>query len=243
MMVFAKETQLLKNCLKKTPQPEDALSFDELLGFLFGLGMTPMEMEDEQWLPVIFGGEDNLPGQAKEQEALRSCLIRLYQRFKEAFLKDRLAFPFTLESLEEMELAALYEWVSGLDEALLLFEEFWDPAAFDSLEATDTEELYHSLMTIEGLVDPIEAEEYFQTLPDEIIAEIFPAEGLGHSRIETQIQMVLLASLPLAVETLQKHARRYGGKAISQDTATAGQEPVPEKKDNVIYVDFTKKKK
>ncbi len=70
-------------------------------------------------------------------------------------------------------MAALYEWVSGFEEAIALREELWDPEEYPDISDRKKEELYHSMMTIQGLVDPVEVMDYFEDMPDEVFQEAF----------------------------------------------------------------------
>ena len=122
-------------------------------------------------------------------------------------------------------MAALYEWVSGFEEAIALRDELWDPEEYPDLSDEKKEELYHSIMTIQGLVDPVEAMDYFEDMPDELFQEAFSGLDSELSDREAQIQIFLMASLPLAIETLQDHARVVEKKRQRQ--LTGSKTPIP----------------
>lgn len=211
----------LKKFLALSPNPEDTFSYDELLGFLFGLAMTPEIVLPDEWLPIIFGGEKPAFNSAKQAELLTDCLLQVYNSLVDAFHDDRLDFPIDLASLVDDQLLIVYEWVSGLDEALTLRASLWEPEILPKMAKAKQEELYFSLMIVEGLVDPEELTDFFANLPDDFLQESFPGMDAATMDREMQIQMFLLASLPLAVRTLQDHAR-----ALAMKRRQPGKEPV-----------------
>jgi yecA family protein len=235
-MLNEKDSNILKELLNLGQQPVDTLSFEELLGYLFGLGITPSVIPPDEWIPIIFGGDDIMPiyKSKKQEKEMNTCLLRAYKTFTSAFQEGKLLFPFEMESLGKADLERVYQWVAGFDEALMLNEEIWDPEESTTLHVRKKQELYHSLMTVEGLVDPEEVSDYFDNLPIEIFEQTFPDMDMGFEGRDMQIQMFLLASLPLAVQTLMEHATYLAG-GMKKDTATAS------KKNNVIKVDFAKK--
>lgn len=242
-MLTKEETSSLKNYLSLAPNPEGTFTFEELQGYLFGLAMTPGILLPSDWVPVIFGDEVPVFDTEDQVEAMHSCLIQVYSKLSADFQEQNLHFPFDLNNMDSLSIEDLYAWVSGFEEALSLQEDVWDPEEFDQLPPKHTEQLYHSLMTIQGLVDPAEVMDFFENMPLEAFQEVFPDQENSPDDREVKIQMFLLASLPLAVQTLQKHCRLVEGKLIEEE-----EEKRPErknngsKKSNVIPVDFGKKK-
>jgi len=236
-MLNKKDFNTLEELLSLGQQPGDTLTLDELLGYFFGLGMTPEVLSLDEWMPIIFGGDDILPvyKNKKQEEKMITCLQRAYDTFRSAFVKGTLLFPFEMDSLENDDLERIYEWVAGFDEALMLRENIWDPEESEDLHVRKKQEIYHSLMTVEGLVDPEEVSDYFENLPDEVFQQTFPDLEGGDEGKDMQIQMFLLASLPLAVQTLMEHAVQLG----SGKNETIAHS----KKNNVIKVDFKKSRK
>lgn len=205
-MPAADQEKNLKKFLSLSTNPEDTFSYDELLGFLFGLAMTPEIVLPDEWLPCIFGGEEPAFKSAKQAAEMTESILSLYNRLVDAFHGHSLDFPFDITNLADDQLFAVYEWVSGFDEALALREPLWDPESFPKLAKAKREELYFSLMIIQGLVDPEELSDFFDNMPAEFLRESFPGMDGEELDRDTQIQLFLLASLPLAVRTLQQHA-------------------------------------
>ena len=264
-MLPTKDKKTLEKLLRLAPEPEQAFNYDELYGFLFGLAMTPEFISPEEWVPIIFGGDLPELKNEKEMAKMTDCLTRVYNQLVTDFQNDNLPFPFELDTLHDDQLEAVYGWVSGFEEALVLREELWDPEEYPKLAERKKEDLMHSIMTINGLVDPIDMLEMFEQLPDEVFLETFPGVAGEVPDREVQIQVFLLATLPLSIETLQKHARwvdkkrrkKTGGQTIPlpirpavkpQDdgcscpggSSCCGAPPPPPKKEaKIIKVDFS----
>jgi len=244
-MLTKEESSTLKNYLALAPNLEGTFTYEELQGYLFGLAMTPGILLPSDWVPVIFGDESPIFDSEGQVEAMHSCLIQVYSRLSAAFQKQKLTFPFDLNDLDTDSIELLYAWVSGFEEALAIKEETWDPEEYDDLPEKHTEQLYHSLMTIQGLVDPAEVMDFFENMPQEAFQEVFPDRENSPEDREMQIQMFLLASLPLAIETLQGHARLVEGDLLEAETtkpATEVKKTVRSNKSNIIEVDFGQKK-
>ena len=206
-MLTASQKKDLKNLLAMTPDPDTTLSYDELLGYMFGLAITPEMLVPSEWLPVIFGGDLPKFSSTEQMEKMTGCLFEVYNNFIADFHADKLNFPFKIEELQASQFEVVYEWVSGFEEAIALREEVWDPEEYPELSDRKKEELYHSMMTIQGLVDPVEVVDYFEDMPDEVFQEAFAGTDNELNDRDVQIQLFLIASLPLAIETFQEHAR------------------------------------
>lgn len=205
-MLKTSQKKSLKNLLAMTGDPDTTLSYDELLGYMFGLAMTPDMLVPSEWMPVIFGGDLPEFSSMKQREKMTGCLLEVYNNFVADFHDNKLNFPFKIEKMKENQFEALYEWVSGFEEALALREELWDPEEYPGLTDRKKEELYHSMMTIQGLIDPVEVMDYFEDMPDELFQEAFSGMATELNDRQVQIQLFLMASLPLAIETFQEHA-------------------------------------
>jgi yecA family protein len=205
-MPTASQKKALKNLLAMSQDPDTTLSYDELLGYMFGLAITPDMLVPSEWMPIIFGGDLPDFSTTEQMEQMTGCLLEVYNNFISDFQDNKLNFPFDIEKLKESQFETLYEWVSGFEEALALREELWDPEEYPDLTDRKKEELYHSMMTIQGLVDPVEVMDYFQNMPDELFKEAFSGTGTELNDREVQIQLFLMASLPLAIETFLEHA-------------------------------------
>lgn len=225
-----------------TQVPEETFSYEELQGYLFGIAMTPDIILPSEWVPVIFGGTMPQYRDTRQAEKMYGHLMKIYNTLVSRHNSGKLVFSFDLENLDETDLENLYQWISGFEEALALREELWDPEEFKWLSETNKQDIYHSLMTVQGLVDPAEVADFTDTIPEELFREIFPEQTDEPYERELQIQFFFIASLPLAIKTLQDHSQNLADKKRQLKTKTA---PLGKKrkKDNIIEVDFTRGKK
>jgi yecA family protein len=217
-MLTATERKNLKNLLAMTGEPDNTFSYDELLGYMFGLAMTPDILVPSEWMPIIFGGDLPAFDSTEQMQTMTDNLIQVYNSLIDDFHNYKLNFPFNIEKLKDSQFEALYEWISGFEEAISLREELWDPEEYPELSDKKKEALYHSLMTIQGLVDPVEVMDYFEELPDELFQEAFSGMDTALNDRELQIQVFLMASLPLAIETFQEHSRTVEKKLQRQSS-------------------------
>lgn len=215
-MLTAKEKKTLKHLLSLAPEPDMTFSFDELMGFMFGLGITPDIVPPSEWLPVIFAGDSPEYDSLEQMNEMTGCLMQVYNKFTAAFQQETLSLPFAIEQIEDHQFDMLYDWVSGFEEALALRDEIWDPEENPSLPEKNKEQLFHAMMTIQGLVDPVEVMDFFDHLPEEVFKEAFAEMPDEIDSREVQIQLFLVATLPMAVDIFQDHGRRMEKKRQQQ---------------------------
>lgn len=205
-MLTTKQKKNLKKLLAMAKEPDITFTYNELLGYMFGLAMTPDVIVPSEWMPMIFGGDLPEFESMDQMQKMTTSLMDLYNTSIADFQSHRLSFPFNIDNMQIGQIEELYEWVSGFEEALALRDELWDPEEFPKLSEPNKAALYHSMMTIQGLVDPVEAVEYFEEMPDELFEEAFTGMDPNEADREAQIQVFLMATLPLAIETFQEHA-------------------------------------
>ncbi len=203
-MLSSTEKILLQELLSQAPVPEQTMSYDELMGFMFGLAITPVQIPADEWMVAIFGDDASGISALDQARSMGAILNQVFATFMAARERGDLHFPYQLEALQEEEIEELLAWVFGFEDALGLRPEIWEPER--EIAGSPTEELYFSLMVIQGLVDPEEAMPFFDTLPDEILAQAFAHFDPTEGDRQLQIRAFLLATLPLAVKTLQNHA-------------------------------------
>lgn len=56
-MIAKKDEKVLRKMLSLATEPDQALTYDEMRGFLFGIAMTPDILFPSEWLPMVFGEE------------------------------------------------------------------------------------------------------------------------------------------------------------------------------------------
>ncbi len=197
---------LLKELLTLLAVPEHALGPHELMGFMFGLAILPEPIPDEEWLPAVCGESLADKAAVNRSRTLRRVLKEIHAVFLAEKQRDALQFPYRIETLMERDLEDILKWVAGFDEALALRPEIWEPEIGPDFSRQQQEEVFFSMLVIQGLVDPVEIMSFFEELPDDVFADAFVSFTPQDDNRELQVQAFLLATLPLAVQTLQEHA-------------------------------------
>lgn len=250
-MLSPTEKTLLQELLARSPIPEQTMTCDELMGFMFGLAITPVAIPPDEWMVAIFGEDESEISAMDQARSMSTVLSQVFATFIAKRERNELHFPYELETIEHCDLEEVLDWVSGFEEALGLRPDIWEPDDHAVLEPQLIEELYFSLMVIQGLVDPEEIKPFFQQLPDEVFAQAFVNFDPDQQNRELQIEAFLLATLPLAVKTLRSYAdtiRADLPDGTRSDLFSALQTPVfpappppaakSGRKANVIKVDF-----
>lgn len=206
-MIKANQKKTLKKLLSLAPVPEEAFTYDELLGYLFGIAITPDLILPSEWQPHIFGGESPVYDSMKQAQEMQTCLFEVYNAFNAAFHAGTLAFPYDFSNLRPKNFESIGEWVLGFEAALALRPELWEPEE-SRLPREMVDDVFSSLMVIQGLTDPEAADEIFGGLTGELSKDGFPGlDFFGDDDSSAQLYALLVASLPNAVETLQNYAK------------------------------------
>lgn len=208
-MLSPTEKTLLQELLALAPVPEQTQSYHELMGFMFGLAITPVPIPADEWMVAIFGEDDSGISAEDQARSMATVLNQVHATFMLRKARNDLHFPYELETLEHSNLEEVLEWISGFEEALDLRPEIWEPGD-DSPVPEMVDELYFSLMVIQGLVDLEGVIPFFDRVPQEVLESAFVAFDPDQDH-QTQIQGFLLATLPLAVKTFI----RYGDKVAA----------------------------
>lgn len=209
-MITKKETKVLREFTEFIGQQnEEALTYDELMGFLHGLAMTPEIIMPSEWIEAIFGDEEPEFLSKKQMENFVGNLMQVYNKFLSAFQNDKLEFPFDFTNPPPLK--KVDEWVWGLNLALQMRPMCWlgedniidmidgideDEAAeeFEREASEEDKERMACLSVVATIANPEEAEQYFISRSGDELAE------------DDEFWARLYAMLPSAVEYLQKYA-------------------------------------
>ncbi|MEW6428727.1 MAG: UPF0149 family protein [Thermodesulfobacteriota bacterium] len=165
----------------------------ELLGFFFGLAITPADIGTGEWLEVAFArGLPDFESKAQEK-TLMEALFRVLDDFFDAWDSGELAFPYDMEDPEGWSFDELDEWAYGLYNALLLRPGCWDKGEGGDELTPEERELFDSLAVVTAVADQDAAPDYFEVPEDEKALDDFWLD--------------IFHSLPAAVDTLIAHAR------------------------------------
>jgi len=193
-MISKKEKKNLEQLLALASNKDsDDFSLTELLGFFYGVAITPEVIVPSEWLTAIFGEE--MPEFASEKQAKSSLdtMFRVYNKFSNAFHNGTLAFPYNLADPDGYELEEAEEWTYGFHKALMLRPECWLQDEIPLLADENGEKNMACLAFITAIAEPESAGELFETAPED-----------GEDDIHFWAS--LFALLPAAVQSLQDHA-------------------------------------
>ena len=193
-MISKKDGKILRKMLDMATEPDEPLTYDELLGFLFGIAITPDMIMPSEWLPIVFGEEMITVDSEKEAQRYINTLMRVANDLVEQFQEGCLLFPFDLDNLDhEDDLIPIQAWVVGFEEALSLRSECWYEEDLPETITEDQEELMTSLSVIEGIANPLEASALFEA-------------KFENDDQSTQLIASLFVILPAAIDSIMAHA-------------------------------------
>ncbi len=220
-MISKKDEKVLRKMLSLAAEPDAALTYDEMRGFLFGVAITPDLVAPSEWLPMAFGEEMIVFDSNEEANRLLNALLGIVNKLTEGFQNDTLSFPFPDDFDHKEELNVVREWVYGLDLALSLRPDCWYDFRPETLPEGVSEEEYDEelsicLATLQGITDPDQAEKLFDYNPERV-DELFGVEDeqmqepseTGTDQAEKrkmQILATLYIMLPAAVDMIHAHA-------------------------------------
>ncbi len=207
VVITKNEEKLLKRMLALVPIPGISLSYYELLGYLYGIAITPDLIKPDEWIPVIFG--ERMPCyESKEQaQQMIATLLIVLNRHISAFNDDTLILPFDMDNLDEKDIEDVWDWTSGFEEALSLRPECWEEEHED-LSSEERDHLMSSLIVIEGVVHPDEAMDMFDHMSAAKLAEIGVVLPGSDTEKAMQVQVYMLQALGMAVKTIQLHGAK-----------------------------------
>lgn len=239
-MVSINDQYIIKSFLSLIPNKDNRIGYDEFLGFVFGLAMTPDIITLEEWTSWVTNGEDVSYISIEQAEEIRSCLQKLYDKFLEDFKNGILEIPFDIQNLKGVELISLKKWVVGFIDALSLRDEHWGLAVVN-LSAETREELFYNLLVVNGVVEPEVVLEIIENIPGDEAQVLFPGINIQEKDVLKKVSQLCISSLNDAIDWLQHHARVLNEIEKNQ-VNTVLRDNVTGKRRNVIFVDFTKKR-
>lgn len=215
ILITKKQEEQLKKFLALAPIPEIALTYNELTGYLYGIAITPDLIQPSEWIPVIFGDE-TVEFESREQARQSiDTLLNVLNHYISSFHDGSLTIPIDMENLTDKDLNSVWEWTSGFDEALCLRPECWEEEQ-EGLSEEETDHLMYSLIVIEGIVEPDDAMDMFDHISSAELEEMGVTLPEGDIEKVLQVQIYLLQTLGLAVETIQNHGARLEAERQSQ---------------------------
>lgn len=203
-LIAKKDKRIVKQFLLESETTRSNLNYHSITGFLYGLAMTPGNIEPNEWLRYIV--EDQKPAEHTGQ--IIEGLVRILDNHVRSFKENQLPFPFDLAHMLENngEIDPLVNWVKGLIDAFYFRSSFWDGEALSAFDADRQRLLFHSMLMLEGIVEPETVQEVFEKLPTEVLQQVYPTLDLNSDTVDRQIIMICVMSCQEAVEVLQQFA-------------------------------------
>ena len=72
------QLRILSEFLDSPSRPENTMTLHELRGFLWSLASTPADIDEEEWLPFVFDGEDPNFMDSHEEENISTLMMGLW---------------------------------------------------------------------------------------------------------------------------------------------------------------------
>lgn len=166
---------------------DDGMSLSQLDGFLCGVAAAPEPIASEEWLPLVWGGEDfDVP--ALDQAELVALVMARYAEVDAELAEARYEPLYEVDDDDQSDV--LWEiWVIGFEAAMSLRLAAWE-RLLKSPQESQAQEAAFAIMSLLGATDPDldEAEqndpEYLAFVGDapqiipEIVATLYRAHRL-----------------------------------------------------------------
>lgn len=207
------QLKTLSDFLEASARPTNTMTLPEVRGFLWGIASAPAEIEDEDWLSLIFEGDDANYADDAEGEKITGLLLALLEEQYERIGDDDSELSGSEYHWHDNEDQRwpLTAWCSGLLKA-----HFWQEDAWNTLlEETEP------VKTEDGMFDIVE--EVDSTLS---IAALF-ADIAGAMEDSEESVEVFLASMAEIAEQLPWIMMNYAecGCLLSDMLDAEPQEP------------------
>lgn len=238
-MVSINDQYIIESFLSLIPNKDTRIGYDEFLGFVFGLAITPDNITLEEWKSWVTNGEKVSYNSIEQAEEISRCLLKLYNGYREDFQDGVLEFPFEVQNLKGTEQPPLKKWALGFIDALSLRDEYWGLDVVN-LTAETREELFYNMLMVNGVVEPEVVLEVVENIPDDEVHILFPGINTQEDDVLKKISQLCTVSLKDATDWLQHHARFL--KEIENKQVDKGlRDNVTGKRRNVIFVDFKRR--
>lgn len=210
-MFTDQEEEQLQEFYAMAPDPESVISPEELHGLLFGLAITPEDLEPSEWFEDLFGDCPPTFAEAGSREKILGYLQEMVKRRKEWNHAGELSFPFDYDQMEDEDMDLLFDWAYGLFAALALRPDLWKLQALKSNKAllleTGVDPRPDDLLTLG--VSIIAAAAFPEEVESMVVEEESKEVKKGKKKQkepEEDILSLVINTMPYAVTILQEYA-------------------------------------
>lgn len=206
------QLRILSEFLDSPSRPPNTMTLHELRGFLWGLASAPVDVDDEEWIPFVFEGDNPNFRDDAEEENIITLMLGLYDEQFTRMEDDDcpIAVPEYQWHPDPEQRWPLGAWCTGLLKAHYWQEEQWE----ELLGQTEPVQMEDGVFDI--------AEEIDNTLE---IASIFAETDSALE--ETDDAAALLEALPDIAGQLPWIMMNYAecGSLLSEMLEARNQEP------------------
>jgi len=163
MQNIPRHLKLLEKKLASLPADSEAMLVSELDGFLAGILICPELIMPSEWLPLVWGDEEDAPvfENAKQAEQLVGLVMEHYNATVSDLRSGRYAPVFEVDTRHDDTLWEL--WIEGFEAAMQLRPDSWAAPLRGSEEAR---------IALNGLVMLIDIAHGESDLPEKEIQEL-----------------------------------------------------------------------
>ena len=136
----ASQAQALHEFLSESHRPENTLTYPRLAGFLFTICASPVTVEVDDWMSVIFDDHDPAYFNEKQDKQVQADLVALYQWIKQGIVQGQSSLPPLCEPQAGVldnfaEDAGLSQWCQGFLIGHDWLSDVWDEPMTDEQDA------------------------------------------------------------------------------------------------------------
>lgn len=202
----------LSEFLDSPKRPEGTMTLHELRGFLWGLASAPVDVDEDEWCPLVFDEEDANFANAHEEENINVLLLALWDEQLTRLEDDD--SPLSASEYRWHEAAdqrwPLAAWCTGLLKAHYWLEDAWDELLAQVVPVETEDGLFDIAAEVAGCLDIANV---FADVESTLADAIDPAE--------------LLVAIPEVAEQLPWMMMNYAecGCLLAEILEEAEQEP------------------
>ncbi len=168
----------LRFFLNSTDRPDETLTYNELLGFLYAIACSPEMIPPSDWVPMIFANEEANYHDANEASVITEAIMTLYEQCNQQVLDGNPAVPPGCTPILPVidnfcDESPLAQWANGFLIGHSYLQDVWDSLIQDEWE----DELGSCLMVLSFFADIKLAEAY----GEEALSEERSLEQLAES--------------------------------------------------------------
>lgn len=131
----------LAKFLTSDKRPEGTMTLPEVYGFFYAVATSPEPMGSEEWLPVVFNGEDPNYKSEEKREKIEAGLVKTYESVSQQVENGEFQLPDWCEVLDPPvdnfgDESLLAFWSDGFFDGYDWLSDVWDSSVDEELSET-----------------------------------------------------------------------------------------------------------